>query len=199
MAVQTEVDICNIALGFLGHPGISALVDDPETATSKAQKWCSRFYPFVRDNLLEGHPWFWASTSVALVLDEDYPPAWGYDYAYLLPTNFVRLCEFETDGIAFSIEAHPTRGKRLLTSETEVNVRYVWAVRNVLVFPQFFVEAFARQLAVELLYPLTGGKDQIKVLYQAADKALSEAKVLDFGYELAQSAATTDSWISARQ
>lgn len=194
----TEVDICNLSLGILGHPGITALVTDPEAATTKAQKWCSRLYPFVRDNLLECHPWYWASTLATLTLDEDNPPAWGYEYAYFLPTDFLRLCEFETDGIEFAIEAHPKFGKRLLTNETEVNVRYVWAVRNVLVFPQFFVEALARQLAVELLYPLTGGKDQIKVLYQAADKALSEAKVLDFGYELAQPTAETDSWISAR-
>ena len=144
MAVKNEVDICNLALGFLGQPGITALVDDPATATSKAQKWCSLLYPFARDNLLECHPWYWASTLATLEVDTDYPPAWGYDYAYLLPLNFVRLCEFETDGIAFSIEAHTTRGKRLLTSETEVNVRYVWAVKNVLVFPQFFVEAVSR-------------------------------------------------------
>ena len=199
MAITNEVDLCNIALGMLGQPGIASLVDDPETATSKAQKWCSRLYPFVRDNLLEAHPWFWASTRVALVLDEDYPPEWGYTHAYLLPTDYLRLCENKDDEYPFTIETHPTRGKRMLTEMDEVYVRYVWRVTNVNLMPNFFVMAVARQLAAELAYPLCGERDLGLKLVKMAKDERDVAAAMDFGCELSQPAETEDPWITARR
>jgi hypothetical protein len=199
MAVSTEADLCNISLGMLGQPGISALVSDPETATSKAQKWCSRLYPFARDNLLEAHPWFWASSRAALTEDTAHPPTWGYGHAFTLPADYLRLAELPDNDQPFTIENHPIYGKRMLTDMTSASIRYVWKITDVTLFPNFFVKALARQLAAELAYPLTGEKDLNMKLLKFALAELEQAQLLDYGCELSQPLEDEDSWLMARR
>ena len=76
-----EVDIANMALGYLG---ISTQIQSFSDNTEQA-KACGFWYPKCRDQLLRLAPWNFAYTSVQLTVDPSLdaaPPAYGSTYAF---------------------------------------------------------------------------------------------------------------------
>ena len=62
--MASDVDICNLALSFLGDDANVSSISPPEG--SQQSEHCARFYPIARDGLLQMHNWNWASRRVAL-------------------------------------------------------------------------------------------------------------------------------------
>lgn len=93
---MADVDICNLALGYLGDTAnITSLAE-----RSVQAQFCSRFYPIARKTLLEMHNWGFATKRVKLaeVTNPTLAIAQGVDptidqgtwlYAYALPSDAV--------------------------------------------------------------------------------------------------------------
>ena len=86
----SEVQICNVALRKLGARRITALTDDTEEAKS-----CTDVFDRLRDKLLRIHPWNFATKRAALAVSTT-SPAWGYDNAYPLPADCLRITSVDT-------------------------------------------------------------------------------------------------------
>lgn len=85
--MASDVDICNLALGFLGDDAIITEIDPPDG--SPQSEHCSRFYPIARDNMLEMHDWKFNTTRVTPALIGSTVTEW--QYAYALPAGCLKV------------------------------------------------------------------------------------------------------------
>ena len=77
--MPSVVDICNLALAYLGDDATVASIDPPEG--SAQAEHCQRFYPIARDTLLQMHAWNFASRRVSLAQVTMPYTMWKYAYA----------------------------------------------------------------------------------------------------------------------
>lgn len=114
---SSDVDICNLALDLLNQNPITS-IEAP--AGNKTAELCSRWYPMVRASLLMKHPWKFATKRTTLASTTDYALPFGYDVAWKLPDDYIRLI-----GIGDDITG-------IITDESgALCFRYVYDVTNV--------------------------------------------------------------------
>jgi hypothetical protein len=174
--MATEVDICNLALGYLGDKATVASINPPEGSAQAAH--CSRFYPICRDSLLESHPWSFATRRRTLALLGDGFPEW--DFMYMQPSDAINLIAVlppdSTDDYSenfrnlpagvgstyqpqdFSTEVLEDGTNVILTDQEDATLRYTVAQFDTAKFSPLFVEALAWKLASVLAGPLIKGE-----------------------------------------
>lgn len=162
------VDICNNALIRIGSKTITSLSDGEKVSNA-----CSAIYEQTRDMLLRQHLWNFALKRVQLASEED-TPAFGYDYSYPLPSDFIRVKElFE------SVEPFKVEQSTLLTDESSVKLVYVARIEDVSKFDPLFVEALVLSLALRLSYILIGSNGREQSLKEELKQVLFLAKQVD--------------------
>lgn len=117
---STEVSLCNRALALVSAEKISALDD----GTVEAEACRLHVRPAIEETL-EAAPWGCARARAQLALNAT-PPAFGWDYSYALPADYLRLLSLNNIS-AYDNEA-PRRiieGKNLLTNETTAHIEYI--------------------------------------------------------------------------
>ena len=139
--MASEVDICNLALGYLGDSGSVTSISPPDGSMQAGQ--CARFYPMARNTLLEMRHWGFASRRAALSLLSVTPPS-SWSYAYALPSDMLSAIAVvdptATDDALesghyvpqpYKIEILSTGTKVLYTNQENAvlryTVRYRWA------------------------------------------------------------------------
>lgn len=140
----SEVDIANMALGWLGIPRIVNLADNDE---------CFNNYPICRDACLEDVDWSFAIERFVLSTPVDVAPAFGYSYQYLLPTRVLRVIDVNDGEYPWVRE-----GNRILTDQATCEVRAVVRVTDTRLFSSSFIQALAARLAATIAIPLTSSK-----------------------------------------
>lgn len=162
--MASEVDICNLALAYLGDSATVVVIDPPEASVQA--ELCSRFYPVARDALLEMHPWAFATQCVQLAQLETTRPEWRF--AYAAPADVIRVLAVIAagaadlgDGVAnarpYSLEADATGAAVIFTNEPNALARYIGRTRDTTRFSPLFVQALAWHLASMLAGPLLKG------------------------------------------
>lgn len=99
-------------------------------------------------------------------------PAFGWTYAYVLPTDFIRALEIndtddDTDG-AWMIE-----GRKLLTNNDTINLVYVKRNNNPAQWDALFQEAVVLKLASKLATTLRGSSAQVPDLLAEYDRMIA--------------------------
>jgi len=150
------VQICNIALLKFGSTTITEL--GPETKESRA---CQVFYPLMRDELIYSHPWNFAMARADISAQVAPVPAFGFDYAYTLPTDCLRVWELIGDS-EWAVES----GQLLTNQDTEIYIRYIRRVEESGRFTPSFVSCFGTYLGAELSAKLAGDKSMRQALLQ---------------------------------
>lgn len=184
--MASEVDICNMALGFLGDTATVSNLSPPEGSAQAGH--CSRFYPIARNSLMELHPWGFASKRVALaLLDVTLPSQWKY--AYAMPSEAINLLAVldpnALDDYSAGLELNgnpgmvpPAAGSYttqpytvetldgadvLLTNQENAVLRYTCLVTDTTKFSPLFTEALAWLLASKLAGPLLKGESGVQM------------------------------------
>lgn len=85
--MASDVDICNLALSFIGDDASVSSISPPEG--SQQAEHCARFFPIARDGLLQMHNWNWASRRVAM--SQTTPTVAQWQYAYALPADLMTI------------------------------------------------------------------------------------------------------------
>jgi len=102
-----NIALCNQALGFLGA---EAIVLD---GTSQNHIYCETFFMSSRNEMLEAHPWNYASKRTFAIQTTD--PLFGYDNAFTKPSDCLKVWTIAKDPLAvFEVE-----GGLILTDEGE--------------------------------------------------------------------------------
>lgn len=187
-----KMDICNLALLRLGSLPIESLDEDSKRAITL--KNC---FDLVRDIVLRGHPWNFATKRAVLARLTE-APLFGYSYAYQLPIDQLRVLGI-VDGagkldptLVYEIE-----GDRLLTNQTSASIKYIQRVSDIGIFDAQFCSALASRLAAEVAYQLTGAAAMKKQMMDEYRYELMEARSID-AQENPPEVYETNDWIEAR-
>lgn len=204
--MASDVDICNLALGYLGDEASVSSIDPPEGSAQADH--CARFYPIARDALLEMHAWGFATRRAQLALLGSSWPEW--QYAYAVPADALNLlavlapdatddysAEFALPGCApaavnrgvgiytpqpFEAEALDSGAQVIYTNQENAVLRYTALVSDTTQFSPLFVEALAWLLASKLAGPILkgdAGAAAARNCYQMFRAAYAQATVSD--------------------
>lgn len=196
--MASSIDICNLALSHLGQNPNIATIDPPDT--SEHSQVMARFYPMARDTLLERNAWSFAVKRAALnQLTNNDRDTW--DYAYQLPSDFLRPLALLPDGATdddqhyeFTIE-----GTTLYTNLDDAQLRYIAKVTDTTKWSPLFVHALSWLLASFAAGSIIRGQDPraLTYLYDMANRAAAEAMSAD-GKRKKHNPKHSPSWIRAR-
>ncbi|ENC2022866.1 hypothetical protein ABKE32_000492 [Escherichia albertii] len=161
--MASVIEICNNALSRIGNNRTINSLDE----ASKEADSCSLHYDSCLDTVLSDFDWNFATKRVALADTNTPPPDW--QYAYLYPTDCMRITEIMMPGmrnppsvarIQFSVGADGDGTSKLIyTDQEDAWLKYVGRVTDVNMFDAIFRNALAWQLAAEIAMPLTGSAD----------------------------------------
>jgi hypothetical protein len=165
MTMATGVSICSNALLMLGAQTINDFNDQVNLDRAKL---CANLYPTVRDDMLRQHPWNCCIKRVVLAPDADVP-AFGYEHAFELPADFLRVLEVGTAGqqIDYLVE-----GRSIQADTTVLELRYVFRNEVENTWDSALIKMVTLAMAAVLAYPIT----QSTALQQALEQQLEMEK-----------------------
>ncbi len=168
---MTDVDLCNMALVLIGDQEISTLDDANDRARA-----AKRFYAPTRDAVLRAHPWNFAIVRSGSLSPDATAPTFGWDYAFTLPTSpyCLRVLgineEYEGE-IPWIVE-----GRKLLTDEATVYIRYISRVTTVDNFDSLFTDTLSARLGAVFAISLTKQKTLSEMCWKLYADKIAEAQ-----------------------
>jgi len=184
--MASEVDICNLALAYLGDTATLSSIDPPEGSAQSDH--CHRFYPIARDSLLEMHYWNFSMRRAALASMTNNWPEWKY--AYGVPVSAINIIavlpadagdDYSTHFVPsdtpmylynyspmvaagryvpqpFTVETLDDGTQVLLTNQESAVLRYTVHVTDTNLFSPLFTQTLVWHLASMLAGPLLKGE-----------------------------------------
>jgi hypothetical protein len=167
----SSIELCSSALIKIGANGISSFEDG--TAEARIAR---SLYPLIRDALLCGHPWTFATARAHLPrLNEE--PLSEFAYAYALPADFLKALSAGHDsrgrGLIYQIA-----NRQLHTNAAAVTLTYLFRSSEG-DFPAFFSPVLVTRLAAEFCIPLTENSSRAERFHRLAEEELKLAKLSD--------------------
>ena len=183
--MASDVDICNLALSFIGDDANVSSISPPEG--SRQAEHCARFFPIARDGLLQMQRWNFASKRVALAALTNVHDQWQYTYAVpadlmdavdVIPSDAAddyAIAYWPSDQPAwlhnyspvlaagqyvpqkYSIEVDASGNTVVYTNIENALLRYQARVTDTAKFPPLFVTCLAWHLASMLCGPVLKG------------------------------------------
>lgn len=189
---MNKMEICNLALMRLGAMPILSMDQQCKAAIALKANFDLILLIVLRD-----HPWNFAEKRASLAQLSE-APLFGYDYAYQLPVDRVRVLglvggEDKLDPtLDFKIE-----GDQLLTNQTSAKIQYIYKVTDPAKFDAKFSSALASRLAAEIAYHLTGAAAMKKQMMAEYLQELADARSID-AQENPPEIYSTNDWMDAR-
>lgn len=185
MAVSSTA-IANSALAKVGGRLISDLGEDSVEANL-----CNEQYDKVRKALMYEHPWNFAIKRAEIAADVT-APAYGYDYRFALPADYLRILEVECAEDEWAVESG-----YILANVAPLKLKYIRNVTLTGDFSASFDEVLACKLAADISYSLVQSVTLRDQLYREYERKLSMARSFD-----AQEGSTrrvyADNWMNSR-
>ena len=167
----TDISLCSKALLKIGASTISSYTD----GTAEAEV-AANLYPLIRDGMISGYPWSFATAQMTLPRLAEQPLA-DYKYAYQLPHDLLRIVSAGIGTRGRGIE-YRVKENTLHTNAEKVNLTYIYqpGENN---FPPFFCDALVAKLAAEFCLPLTESTARAEFLEKVAEDELNRARLID--------------------
>jgi hypothetical protein len=148
--MPSKTDIANMALHRVGAQRIMDL-DDGDSKSARVLR--DFFEPAIREvgRLAEWQCLKDRATLVQLAT----APAFGWTYAYELPTTFLRLVKL--NGVDYAGQPgddHEIEGRTLLTDETTAKVEFIAYKEETEDYDPLFIKAVVAKLAAEIAVPI---------------------------------------------
>jgi hypothetical protein len=182
--IYTDIDIANLALGYLGEQQIVSF----EEGTREADL-CSLHYNQAKKSLLELHRWSMGQKSVRLTQLQD-KPAFKWKWAYQKPADCIRIYDvwnikepvIEDEVEVPDRQPRPARrfevhGDQILADHDYLGLTYLSNVVESKLTP-LFIQAFATHLAA-LMAPALGESRMTPQLLELARKQTQQAWISD--------------------
>lgn len=172
--MTSNTDLANRALAHVGEQQISD-IDDPEV---KAARVCKSFLQDIIDETLREHRWNCAIKRVTLSRLSD-PPNHGFQHAYQLPGDFIRMLELNGEQFDASTEYFEIEdGKRLLCDDSQADIRYVRRI-GVAEMDPLLAKTVSLSLAASICIPLNLNLQMQGQLEVLKNRALTDAQQKD--------------------
>lgn len=180
---MNEVDICNLALNFLGKGIIKSLSENTELART-----CKLHYDRYRRILLKDYSWEFAERTMRLEPVEDFDDnVKGWDYVYRYPDDCLQVLKIydgddhrkDDKREKFFVQTVDYRlGTKVICCNLEnAYMDYVCNEEDCNYFSEEFVEALAHYLAYGMAQALTGSEAKAQTELQYMQNALYQAKL----------------------
>lgn len=178
---MNEVDICNLALNFLGKGIIKSLSENTELART-----CKLHYDRYRRILLKDYSWEFAERTMKLEPVEDFGDnVKGWDYVYRYPDDCLQVLKIydgddhrkDDKREKFFVQTVDYRlGTKVICCNLEnAYMDYVCNEEDCNYFSEEFVEALAHYLAYGMAQALTGSEAKAQTELQYMQNALYQA------------------------
>lgn len=173
------VEIANAALGEVGNQQDITTIDD---ATTPARTCKRHIYQAIREVL---HSGLWkCAREQAELARLSAAPTFGWDYAFQLPTDYVRLVSLnEVDANEQQQELFEVQGTTLLTDEDEASIVYIKDLtqnaNDVNLMPPLMARACVLNLAAKIAWTLQQSRTLKESLEASYEAALRKAKGVD--------------------
>ena len=181
--MASTVDICNGALNQLGATTILSLTED-----SKNARLCNSRYTQVRDALFRTHPWNCLQTRLELAAST-ITPAWGFTYAYTLPTNCLRLLRVLDYDSNYKVE-----GRKILSNASTMKILYISRITDPNEYDELLRETLSAALGADIAYAVTSNNTTSQNMILSYQEKLRDARFVDSteGYNVDQDLGMTD-------
>jgi len=176
---KSWTDVANQALGRLGTKQIGTISE----TTNPNANYCRKFIGGAVEDVFNEFSWKAATKRVQLAQLTD-TPAYGFEYQYQLPSDFIRCVEVDAGGEKWSIE-----GEQLLTDADEVYITYTARPADATKLPPYLRNLIAIRLADILSGPITKSESTQTKIRAEYKEALARALSADGGRRDEQTAA----------
>lgn len=176
---MTSIDICNLALSYLGNTRSIASMSEQSTEAIL----CNRFYNIARESLLKIFPWNFAVKQDSLTAVDETTN--GFAYVYVYPEDCLRVLKVMSanEGNNTIVNdynvcyAHDSVDvKRVVCDISEAQASYIVDIQDVAAMPSEFIDAVALVLASRVAFPLTSSATMAQAVNQQASMAIDTAK-----------------------
>lgn len=154
MPIPTSpVDICNLALDYLGQENGVTDIDAP---TTEEETVAARWYDTTRQQILRKFTWNFAKKRAILAPSADVP-AFEYSAAFPLPSDCLRILSVGTDALSY-LRQYDLENRRILVSEAttgKLYLKYIYDAVDVSKFDPLFINILTLQLALNMGYKYT--------------------------------------------
>jgi hypothetical protein len=173
----------------LGAELITSLSQDTKNA-----RLCNARYSFVRNKVLEDHPWRFATKTVELAsIDEDtYTPSMDWQYGFQLPSDFLRVIRGESWKQEFEIH-----DGYLNANDDPFILKYTFECTNTGLYSISFAECVSWLLASDLAYAITRSTTVAETMYKGYQMSLREARYND-AHKMSPQGPVADSFVDVR-
>lgn len=167
---QTKIGIWNQALDVLREQPLSAVTDTTATA-----RLLARNYDQQRDYLMERYLWKFALTRAQIAADST-PPAYGWSFRYLIPTDALRFVPptYEGDIVGTPIPYEEENGYILCDQAAPLRLRYVLRTTNEGLWSNGFCECLSLRLAMRIAHWITGKQSMVQQIQNLYKETLQE-------------------------
>lgn len=181
----TDVDLCNVALGYIGHKRpISSF-----TANTVEAQQCAIYYPHAKGLVSAAHPWDFAERD-ALLAEHATATDVRWTHVYVAPADMVAPRHIwsgvrrpsRDDAVPFKMADKGTLATPLqvvLTDQDDARLFYTTGSLPIAVYPDAVQDAIAWRLAAFLCGPLAVKPDLALRVGQFARGALAYAAALE--------------------
>jgi len=181
-APDSASKICNLALDHILQTNEEA-VTDITAPTSETEKICARWYDQTRREVLRRKPWNFALKRVALTATTD-TPAFGYDRAFNLPNDFIRVVSLEDPSLSMPEfpMSYQLEGNQILTNmeaDTNLNLRYIYDFTSVAKMDSLFINLLVVTLAKNMAYKFSASTSDVQRLDSLMREAMAAAGAID--------------------
>lgn len=176
--MASVIQVANRALTKLGSARITSLSDDVKAARS-----ISSCFEDLRDDELRAHRWQFAMKRTTLAALSD-APAFGYNYQYALPSDFLRIDMVDDRFPAAIMDNYidaeylewTLEGNVILTDiGAPLKLRYVAQITDPTQWDENFREALASRVAMEIAEDLTQSESKKASAAKDYDRAIRQA------------------------
>jgi hypothetical protein len=190
-----------MALGRIGALRINDYGDNAEDSTQAIQ--ARLHFEQTRDALARSHLWR-CNRARATLSANTVDPDFGYDYAYDLPSDFLRLVSIfndNDDGKDVTWYTNAIEGNQILSNEDTMEILYNKQVTDPTVFDPLFIEVLVLQLALKFVMPLSQDKVLRREIYEELwgtprqPGLMSKVRALDKSEQRLLGRANTNRWI----
>ena len=170
----TELDVVRMALGEIGETTTVVSLTAP---TTKGEKLATLFYATVRDRLLGGHDWTWATRRQPLADATETRTGWSF--CYYPPSDLLKVIDFDGQPAGqtrYRIEANDSLTGRIICCDVpEATLIYVAQASDPALWSPDFLDAMVWALASRLVMPMAVKPDLASRAVAMAEKAWDDA------------------------
>ena len=195
--MATPTDIVNVALRRIGANRISSLTQDSNKEAVAARD----LYDEARRDLLNLCNWNFAVKRATLTKSAT-APAFGYDYAYPLPADFIRMISVHPHDdddsiIPYRLEFQSSDDRVLVTDSNQIYIKYVFDQEDANLMSAAFRDALSWRLARDFAGALSKSTAAAELSHNVYMKTLSRAKAID-GIEDYPDKMADGDWVTSR-